>query len=299
MNREVLCVAVLAILGGMNGCSTPPVRHHDEELKALSKAGKSAYEQGRSAKAAKCYYDAYQRGLMIDEPLEAGRNAYNAALCHIELNELADAEKLLGEAFRLLDSDRSALIKVELAAAETAFRGGDLKKAENLVNGVISSKKAEIADLGHADILLAEIKLDQGDSAEATLFHKKAQRIDADALGPVLAARREGVLARLVCAGLVDGNAGDVYISQADQLKKCGAYREMAAVLMKAGDDFSHKRRFEDAFLAYERALNGFVALNDKGSASICMAKVLDISQQLDEGLFKDRIRLLRVAAER
>jgi hypothetical protein len=293
MTRLVMSSLLAVFLAVWTGCSTTSVRRYDGELRALSEAGKAAYEQGGAAKAATLYEQAYRRGMLIDEPMEAGRSAYNAALCHLSMCALADATKLLGEARRLLISDANAMMQVDMADAELELRRGNRKAAGDLARRVLAGRGSAPLRC-QAAVLLAEMALVDQDGVGALSWYKVARATGSDNINPILAARREGVGAQLIHDGIRKGDEGEQYLVQARYCRDGGAYGDMAAALMKAGDAFKAVGRFPEAFAAYERAVNSFVVLGDKVSAANAAVQAGVVVSRLDDMIYGNRIRLLR-----
>lgn len=292
MRCRVAFVWVAVVLVGA-GCRTHAVGGRDGELKGLVEAGQSAYEQGAPAKAALLYGKAYRRGLLIDQPLEAGRNAYNAALCHLAMGDVRESAAMLGEARRLLGDDAQALVKVDMAEAEAGCLRGDRKVAGELAKRVMAAG-AGASERCQAAVLLAEIAQADEEMAAAMSWYKVACGARGKGLAPRLAARRDGVGARLAGGGMLKGSAGALYASQAAFLRDGGAYGEMAVALMKAGDAFTAEGRFVDAFGCYERAVNSWLAAGDKTAASGGVVKAVGLGARLTGEVFEERIRLLR-----
>lgn len=293
MTRFMVNALLAVYLAVLMGCSTTSVCRYDGELRALTEAGKAAFEQGGVAKAATLYEQAYRRGMLIDESLEAGRSAYNAALCHLAMHELADATKLLGEARRLLVSDTKAMTQVDMAEAEVEWRGGNRKAAGDLARRVLAGV-ASAPLRCQAAVLLAEMALVNQDQVGALSWYKVARTTGSDKIVPILAARREGVGAQLIHDGLRNGDEGGQYLLQARYCRDGGAYGDMAVALMKAGNAFKEADRFPEAFAAYERAVNSFVASGDKVSAATAVVQAGVVGSRLDSVVYGNRIRLLR-----
>jgi len=281
------------ILVVVAGCTTATVRRPDGELRVLTEAGKAAYVQGLPVKAAVLYVQAYQRGMLIDESMEAGRSAYNAALCHLAVNQLTEAKRMLREARRLLVADGVAMARVDMAEAEIALRGGNKTEAVDFARRVLAAC-AGASERCQAAVLLAEIALGDQNRAAALSWYKVARKGGSDGLAPLLAARREGVGARLIQAGVLRGCAGERYLSQAAHLRDGGAHGDMAVALMQAGDAFKAAGLFPEAFSSYQRAVNIFVALDDKASAVDGVVQAEALGNQLDGAVYAEQIRLLR-----
>lgn len=282
---------VVALVSG--GCATSSIQRADGELSVLTEAGRAAYAQGAAVKAAELYGHAYQRGLLIDQPIEAGRNAYNAALCYLAMNRSTEAGRMLGEARRLLACDARAMARVELAEAELALHGGNRISAGHLAKRVVAGRSGD-PERCQAALLLAEIALANGNAAEALSWYKGARDAGVRGLAPLLAARRDGVGAQLVYLGVLKGSAGELYASQAVYLRDGGAYGEMAVALLNAGDAFRAAGKVCEAFAAYERAVNTFVALGNGAAAAGGVAKAIELGIRLDGAVYDERIRLLR-----
>jgi tetratricopeptide (TPR) repeat protein len=288
--------AVLTVMLA-GGCATSPGRRHaDGELKALTEAGLAAYERGQMVKAAAIHGQAYRRGLLVDEWGEAGRNAYNAAMCHMALGEMAEAGRLLGEARRLLVRDEAAMARVELAEAELAVRAGNREVAGGHARRVLEGR-AGAPERCQAALLLAETALTAGDREAVLSWFKVVRGAGGKGLAPLLAARREALEARLIEAGWMTGAAGERYLSQAAYLREGGAYGEMAEALMRAGEALKAARQAGDAFDAYERAVNTFTALGDKAGAARGVAGAESAAAMAGGAGYPERVRLLRAAA--
>lgn len=268
---RVLLAGVCCV--GLAGCGTVRVATLDPVIRNYADNARSAYESGRTEKAAELYARAMERAGLIDSPEEVGRNAYNLALCQIAMGKPAEAQKWLRQAkLSFGNKPGPALAKVMVADAEAARLGGRSVEAVAQAQAALSHG-AESAEKIQAELLLAEIALQQGDMKAGEKHYRKAlYRVSKETTPPVRA-RLEGVAAQLIQSSAMKGDAAACLERRANWLKEAGDYTRMGESLKAAGAAYAVTGR---AAAAFELLVRGAASLKAAGQT----AQALDSAQQ-------------------
>lgn len=294
MRPMVWMLATLACGLAWTGCATrsgPP--RAEAEVIPLSEAGKAAYQAGLLPKAKALYRQAYQRSQLLALPMEVARNGYNLGMCLLALGETKESRRLFDEACALVPEspERGAFM---VAGAEAALRDGDPAACEALARQVLSRKTRGVHGC-QAAVLMGELALEKDDMEAAATWYRQAKACAGTALPAALGARCEGMAARLVSAGAIQGDAAGHRLAQAGHLREAGLYREMALAFEAAGDAFKASGRKEKAFDSYERAARSLAAAGERRYASKVVLGMRDLASALG-GVYGTRQQRLEAA---
>jgi tetratricopeptide (TPR) repeat protein len=277
---------------GLAGCGTPRVSTLDPVLRNDAESARAAYDNGMTAKAAELYERAMARARLMDMPDEAGRNAYNLALCQMRMGRPDEALKWLRQARLLLGKPGPAMARILVAEAEAARLLGTSAEAVKLAETVLTSG-AEPAEKAQAHLLLAELSVGRGDFDAGRRHYRKASRHAAAGVPPAVGARLEGVAARLIQAGVMDGDAAACLERCANRLKETGDFRRMAESLNGAGAAYAATGRSAQAFELYIRAALSLKAAGEPAQALKSAGQAEALAAQIGDRVSRERAAIL------
>lgn len=281
----LLLVVILAA-----GCATQHRGPVDKQIVELSEAGQAAYAAGLPSKAVVLYSRALERSLLLDEPREAARNAYNLGLCRMAMGEYPEARGLLEQARIILEPDGAELGKVLLALAELNVRAGDEESARALSERVPKVCREKTMRC-QAAILLGELEAKAGNLPESRKHYVAAQKAcDWQDLPPALGARMAGLMAELTAAGVLRGDRTVLLMRKAACLRQAGSYRDMAQALGAAGDAYDATGRKAAAFGCYERAAHSLHAAGDRNAALDMVGRMRRIALEMKDVIYQERL---------
>lgn len=284
--REMLLLGVILAAG----CATRHGRPVDKQIVELSEAGQAAYAAGLPSKAVALYSQALVRSRLLDEPLEAARNAYNLGLCRMAMGEYPEARRMLEQARILLEPDGAELGKVLVACAELDVRSGNAESARALSERVMEVCREKTVRC-QAAILLGELDARAGNLPASKKHYVAAQEAcDWQDLPPALGARMAGLMADLTEAGVLHGDRAVLLLKKAGCLQKAGSYRDMAQALGAAGDAFAATGRRAAAFGSYERAAYSLHAAGDRNAALDMVGRMRVTALEMKDGAYQERL---------
>ncbi|MEI6148545.1 MAG: hypothetical protein WCS01_05575 [bacterium] len=292
MNSRVREIGLFLCCLGLTGCGTPRVSTLDPVIRNYADNARAAYHGGQPDKAAEWYGRAMERARLMDAPEEAGRNAYNLALCRLAMGEPEEAHKLLRQAELLLDKPGPVMARVLVADAEAARLSGQrataIKQAESAL-----SHSAERDEIAQAELLMAEVYGDQGDFKAGKGHYLKALRQVSSRTAPLVRARLEAEAVHLIQSGSMDGDVAACLARRADWLKAAGDYRHMAESLKAAGEAYASTDRPEQAFPVLIRASLSLKAAGEGAQALKAAEQAARIARQLGDQDRVDRATIL------
>jgi tetratricopeptide (TPR) repeat protein len=292
MTRLWQRIGIAACCAGLMGCGTPRVSTIDPAIRRDAESARAAYESGQPEKAAKLYERAMARASLVDSPDEAGRNAYNLALCQIRMGQPDEARKWLRQATLLFGKPGPDMAKVLVAEAEAARLQGQSAEVAKLADAALKNT-AEAIDRVQAHLLLAELAISRGDLDAGQVHYRKANRLAVDKASPSIRARLEAVAARLIQAGVMEGNAAACLERRAHQLKGAGDYQGMAESLKAAGEAYAVAGKPAHAFELLIRAASSLKAAGDDTQALKTAEQVGRLAGEIGDRAGRDRAAIL------
>lgn len=262
-----------------SGCTTPPQRGYDPEIKAQAEAAHAALQRGEVPRAEALYGKALARAQRVDDREEIARNAYNLALCRMMAGQPGEARHLLAQA-RLLTPERGAMaVRIRLAESEAARLAGDGPNSEQ------SARQALAAGAGREErvqswLLQGEAWFLMGQFQTALECYQAALKPVSRDTAPTLRARLDGLGAGLVQARLMPGSVAGLQRSRANWLKQAGQYGEMVAALQAAAVAWEGESNWAEAFDCRIRAAQSLQAAGDRQQALIEAGKAVEWSDK-------------------
>jgi tetratricopeptide (TPR) repeat protein len=275
------------------GCGTTRVSTRDVVIRNYADNARAAYESGRTEQAAELYGRAMDRARLIDAPEEAGRNAYNLALCQIAMRQSAEARKWLRQAKLLLGREPgAAMAKIMVAEAEAARLGGQFVEAIALASAALI-QGAESPEIVQAELLLAEMSMDQGEADMGKKHYRKAVYRVSKGTAPSVRARLDAVAARLIQAAVMKGDAAVCLERRANWLKASGDYCRMGESLKEAGDAYAATGRPSEAFDLLVRAAVSLKAAGKNVQALNTAEQAVALAEQFGDPMCVERAAIL------
>ena len=278
---------------GLVGCGTVRVSTLDPVIRNYADNARVAYEGGRPEKAAELYARAMERASLIDAPEEAGRNAYNLALCHISMGQPIEAQKWLQQAkLSFGGKPGTSLAKVMVAEAEVARLGGRPEEAVTQAQAALSLGAAP-AEKAQAELLLAEMALQQGDMTASEKHYRKALYRVSKETNPSVRARLEAVAAKLIQSSAMKGDAAACLERRANWLKAAGDYSQMGLSLREAGAAYAASGRSAVAFELLARATVSLKSAGQSMQALNSAQQAAKLAQELNDPSHVERAAIL------
>ncbi|TWT95698.1 hypothetical protein [Neorhodopirellula pilleata] len=132
ISNLILLFVVVSCLGCQSGSPDPPKL--DSTLARSSEAGRIAYAEGDVDAAIAEYRDAIHRAWLMDDPYEAGTNAYNLAACLITIGDDERAQDWLIDARAELTRANSSVAYTWLLQAKIAQEAGHWTEALSMID---------------------------------------------------------------------------------------------------------------------------------------------------------------------
>lgn len=280
------------------GCGTVTLSTRDAGIRQYADSARAAYERRLPADAAALYAKAYDRARLLDLPEEAGRNAYNVALCRMALGQPADARRLLQQARILLDGTRGETARIDVAEAEAARAEGRANEAA-LLAGAALERGAAGDDRLQAELLLGELSADKGEGAAARRHYRQATGRVTGTTPAVLRARMEGLGARLVGMAAVKGDEAFFLERKAGWQRAAGQYGPMAESLDQAAAAHRKAGRPERAFECWARAAQSLAAGGNRELARQAAERAAQLTRELGDPSYAARMAILMGEPER
>lgn len=129
---KTILLVVVFIIGCQTGSPDPPKL--DSTLARSSEAGRLAYAEGDVDVAIAEYREAIHRAWLMDDPYEAGTNAYNLAACLMTIGDDARAQDWLIDARAELKRAGSSVAYTWLLQAKIAQDAGHWTEALSLID---------------------------------------------------------------------------------------------------------------------------------------------------------------------
>lgn len=248
----------------------------------------------------------------IDDRLEAARRAddaaqlvraaYNRAVLGLSAGNVQAAEALLWEgllAARRLEQD--APLRLYLLQAELNRKRGNREQAWNGAQEVLAEadrrgRKARPL-VFQAHLILLALSLDAGNLDMARTQDRAAKRVFGK-LEPdsVLEAALMAQEARLAFAEGQLHEAAQLYLKQAEALRRHSANRHMADALLRAGDLFMNAQEHAKAGHAYVRAATSMLAHGDQVRGRNALALAQLAAENFDDPILRRRIEALHAS---
>ena len=234
---RILSALLFAAL--LSGCSTtrPAAIHVDPEIQSQTKSARAAYDAGIYDRAARFYTLALNRARALDDAGEIARNAYNAAACLLRADEAAAAEPLLVEARREFAAAGLDLNRVILLQARAAKALGHPGQTARFVAEALETS-TNISDRVDALVLKADEALSRGDTESADATVRAARALIGASGNDALTAAVSGASARVLAKSGRHGEAAEDYDRQAAAYRATAVWRDMAAALGFAADEW-------------------------------------------------------------
>lgn len=128
----IVLIAIVSIVGCQSG--SPDTPKLDSTLARSSEAARLAYAEGDVEAAIAEYRDAIHRAWMMDDPYEAGTNAYNLAACLITIGDDERAQDWLIDARAELKRAGTSVAYTWLLQAKIAQDQGHWTEALSLID---------------------------------------------------------------------------------------------------------------------------------------------------------------------
>ncbi len=292
--------AVLAMGVAGGGCGTTEPARLDPVAWQLAGNGRSAYERGAYAQAARFYEQALQRARSADDGPEIARNAYNLAACQLRLGQPAAARVLLREALAEFGRARMDSQPAFLLDAKAAQAAGSPDAAMAALDAAYQACKT---DVQRREVLQLRgewaADREDGEAARAALEASRrfAGRDESDALRAA-DRRLAGRVARLDDR---PGDAARLFDEAAAAWQRARLTADLAASLALAGEAWQaagdaagaadrHYRAarsyyaqgyYPDALRQVEAALAANADTGDAGPEALLMALFEEIRRDL------------------
>ena len=292
MKRLGLWFGVGGIVFGMTGCATPRLATLDPVIRNYADSARVAYERGMPARADELYALALERAKLVNAPNEVARNAYNLALCRMAEGRPVEARALLRPARLTLGHTGAELAQTYGADAEAARPEGRVAEATALAGKALACGPGPDGKV-QAHLVLAEMAAETNDLETAVIHYRKADRKVSGSTPALLHARLEGLAARLIRGGMMEGDAALRLESRARWFKAAGQYRQMALSLRDAGDAFAVSERPEQAFDCFVRATQSLSAAGENELARETAKRANEVAERLTDADYAGRATIL------
>lgn len=286
----------LPVLGicALAACSSAPkVTPQSTTQAAISvnvKSAQKAYEAGAFARAAKFYELALSDARAHDDSAEIGRNAYNAAACHLRAGDAKSAAALLVEADREFRRSKQSLMPVLVLQARAALALDQLADAEKFVRDASTLSKRS-GDLVEAMLVLSEVYLRRGDlpAAQRAIASVQMEAAQGGAVSAMIA-DAEG---RLLIAQSKHAEAGRKFEVSAKSWRDAGNAGEMAAALQAAGNAFAQTGDPTRAADLLYRAARSYSGQHENRAALGCVQAAMKAAESAQDEKLRDQIGAL------
>lgn len=288
---------LLAVTGLLAACSSskPAARGPvvDPGIAQHVSSARAAYEAGAYGRAAKFYGQALARARSLDDAAEIGRNAYNAAACHLRAGSPAAALPLLVEAEREFRASGQSIqpVLVLRARAQAALGATEASLAASSNAVAVSTNDAEQFS---ALVDRFDAALRSGDLAAAEKELKRLERRRSSVPGAAGEAPLAEARARLAEKRNRPADAAGAYVAAAAARRSLGDLRQMSDAWANAGRCASDAGKPGDAAEFHYRAARSRFGRNELVPAleSIGEAlKAVDVAK--DESLHDQIVALL------
>lgn len=289
-------ITLLVLL--LAGCGTPtrPPRL-DPEVERNVETARGFYAAGSVEKAVTYYRKALNRALLIDDPGEIGRCAYNLAVCRTAQKQYDEALSLVSDAQAAfqragIDSKETELLTIRLLRLK-----GQTDEASAMAQKARRSMEQRDADCSiELRLLLTELACDKGDVLSAASELGRIDRKKLLASQPGLQAAAAVVKARVLLLDEKAQSAAVCLDEAADNFKKAGCYLEMAQALNRAGQAYESSGAAPVAMDRYYRSARSLFQYKKHAQAAGITAKAVGLAKNLnDAGMLQ---RLERLDAE-
>ena len=246
----VLALLIAALVGCGSNKPAEEIPAADERMERTNRVAQIAFQSGRYAQAATLYRKVAELAYERDDVLGAVDAQYNAAVCLVRLDRVAEADALLQRTKAELErADQAEPVELRLLEATVLYRQRRYQEAWALTEQIISSHPDSQA-AHRAQFLRGLIAADQDDQARlrmvmADIGVSDDDRLKADQL------ELAGHLALL--EGRYDASVAD--FAQSARLRSAGSdYRGTVRALAKAGEAAEAAGRPSQASVHYLRA---------------------------------------------
>lgn len=260
------------------GCGTARVAVPDIQLRNYVEKAQAAHDEGQEAQAAELYGKALARARLMALPEEAGRNAYNQAVCRMALGQPDEALSLLRESRLLLAGSAQERARACVAEAEVERTLGAPSNAWMMASAALADGAA--GDVLRAQVLLAELQTDAGKYEDARAGYRTALKHVDDRTAPGVLARLDALAVRLIRAGAVKGDAAALLERRAQWLRMAGQYRTMAETLVEAGRAYTEAGHDQQALRCWFSAARSFEAMGQHAQAKAVAATAVELARK-------------------
>ncbi len=254
------------LCAGMAGCSGGGSKKPkpDEGLASALESATKAYSKGDLSGAESGYRMALARARAMDDALATGDAAYNLALCLARKGEFDPAKAFLAESRRSYARTSGLPDDVIVLESRIALRRGKTVLARELATAVLNrQKRTGGSGALKANLLLAEVALEEKKAGEAATHLAAMGRAPKDAWEDGLRARYEHALARVAAADDQWASSAGHREKEAAEWRSAKRYAQMAKALGRAGDARMKAGEPSAAFDLYYRAAASFHGQGD------------------------------------
>lgn len=271
-------------------CTSVPKVTVDAAIASNVKSARTAYEAGAFGRAAKHYELALARARALDDSAEIGRNAYNAAACHLRAGDAKTAAALLVEADREFTRNGSSRSPVLILRAQAAMEIGQLAEAESFVKTAeeTSSNERERSEAMAAklDVLIAQGKISDAVKIVETLEREAKGRKEFQA-------KLESGKGRLHRAKQEHRQAAEAFEKSAKLWSEHANTRELAIHLAAAGEA---RMKAGDAMRAtddYYRAARSYLGQRNYEASLKCLQDAMKCAEATNDPELRGQIGAL------
>ncbi len=234
-----------------------------------------------------------------DETERVAKNAYNLAICRLAEGDREGAEVLNTEARIAYRSAGTSAAGTYLLEAELSRLVREFDAAIALVQQALDilKKDADKETQVEAQILMATIYVDAGDSERAARAVALAKRLNRKLALPQYAAALAGLDARIALREGDARAAAAAFAEQAGKLREAGALESMVTALRQAGDVYCNLGQSASAAEFYYRAANSLLAQGETLRATELLALAIPAAEAAGDALMVKRIRQLQQMA--
>lgn len=272
----LLCAGMAGCFGGGSKGPKP-----DPGLVSALESATKAYSKGDLSGAESAYRAALSRARAMDDAQATGDAAYNLALCLSRKGEFDPAKAFLAESRRAYTRTAGLPDDVMVLESRIALRRGKTARARELATAVLNrQRRSGAAGTLKANLLLAEVALEEGNAGEAATHLTAAGRAPKDVWKDGLRARHEHALARVAAASDQWADSADHREKEAVEWRSAKRYAQMATALGRAGDARMQAGEPSAAFDLYYRAAAAFHGQGDILQAVDVYGKSLEAAER-------------------
>lgn len=284
-----------SLLMGVTGCGTPKpaaASAGDAQIAASAKAAQVAYASGGFHRAARYYERALARARALDDGMETGRNAYNAAACWLRAGDPAAALPLLVEAEREFALHGLGIDPVLVLRAEAQAALGRGTEAVAIASNALAAARSDAAQVD-ALLLQFDLAMGRGDRAGAASLVKAARRRADNLKSAGVESRVAAAEGRLLVTGGDPAGAAARFDVAAAGCREAGDLRGLAGNLRAAGEAFAAAKRDAEAADRLYRAARSFFGQNDNVAALQCVERAMKAAETTGDAAAREQIAAL------